>query len=138
MKNRVSDHLKEELKNPIFRELYELDKVKTEIAKRIIAYRIKYGLTQADLAREIDVSQQQISNIEEGEFSGFKAVQRVLLGIGFKIKRIQIGRLTSQESKLVHRSNSGYLKKLAGILHTKGKLSKVLLEERAKDQGSEG
>ena len=31
-----------------------------------------------------------------------------------------------------------YFNKLAGVLHTKGKLSKALLEERAKDRESEG
>lgn len=98
---RVSEHLKKELENPHFRELYELDKVKTEIAKLIIGYRIKHDLTQSDLAKKIGVTQQQISNIEEGEFSSFRSVQRVLLGIGYKIKRIQIGRLSPAESGLV-------------------------------------
>ncbi len=35
-------------------------------------------------------------------------------------------------------ATSGYFKKLAGILPTKGKLSRMLLEERAKDKAKEG
>ncbi|MBN2031374.1 AbrB/MazE/SpoVT family DNA-binding domain-containing protein [bacterium] len=31
-----------------------------------------------------------------------------------------------------------YIKKMAGMLETKGKLSKILLEERAKDKNKEG
>ena len=33
---------------------------------------------------------------------------------------------------------SEYFNKIAGILHTKGKLARTLLEERAKDRESEG
>ena len=97
----VNEHLKEELKDPYFRELYELDLVKTEIAKKIIGYRIKNNVTQAGLAKMVKVSQQQISYIEEGDFSNFQTIQKVLLAIGYKIKSIQIGQLTPKERKLV-------------------------------------
>ena len=97
----VKDHLKEELKNPYFRELYELDSVKTEIAKRIIGHRIKHSLTQTQLAKIVKVSQQQISYIEEGDFSNFQTIQKVLLSIGYKIMRIQIGQLSAKEKKIV-------------------------------------
>ena len=97
----VKDHLKEELKNPYFRELYELDSVKTEIAKKIIEYRIKHDLTQTQLAKSVKVSQQQISYIEEGDFSNFQTIQKVLLAIGYKITRIKIGQLSAKEKKIV-------------------------------------
>ena len=97
----VKEHLKEELKDPYFRELYELDSVKTEIAKRIIGYRIKHDLTQTQLAKTVKVSQQQISYIEEGDFSNFQTIQKVLLSIGYKIMRIQIGELSAKEKKIV-------------------------------------
>lgn len=97
----VKDHLKEELKDPYFKELYELDLVKTEIAKKIIGYRIKHDLSQTGLAKMVKVSQQQISYIEEGDFSNFQTIQKVLLSIGYKIKRIQIGQLTSKEKRIV-------------------------------------
>ena len=97
----VKDHLKEELKDPYFRELYELDSVKTEIAKKVIDYRIKHHLAQSQLARLVKVSQQQISYIEEGDFSNFQTIQKVLLAMGYKIKRIQIGTLSPKEKKIV-------------------------------------
>ena len=97
----VREHLKEELKDPYFKELYELDSVKTEIAKKIIEYRIKHKLTQSQLAKIVRVSQQQVSYIEEGDFSNFQTIQKVLLAIGYKIKRIQIGQLTIQEKRIV-------------------------------------
>jgi DNA-binding XRE family transcriptional regulator len=80
----ATEHLKEELKDPYFLELYELDSVKTEIARKIIAYRIKHNLNQTQLAKLVKVSQQQISYIEEGDFSNFQTIQKVLLAIGYK------------------------------------------------------
>ena len=97
----VKDHLKEGLKDPYFRELYELDSVKTEIAKKIIEYRIKHDLNQSQLAKMVKVSQQQISYIEEGDFSNFQTIQKVLLAIGYKITRIQIGQLSAKEKRIV-------------------------------------
>src|SRR3989338_6499889 len=97
----VREHLKEELKDPYFRELYELDSVKTEISKKIIGYRIKHNMNQTQLAKMVKVSQQQISYIEEGDFSSFQTIQKVLLAIGYKIKRIQIGELSAKEKKII-------------------------------------
>lgn len=97
----VKDHLKVELKDPYFRELYELDSVKTQIAKTIIEHRIKHNLNQTELAKMVRVSQQQISYIEEGDFSNFQTIQKVLLAIGYKVTRIQIGRLSAKEKRIV-------------------------------------
>ena len=82
---KVEDHLKEELKDPHFRELYELEEEKMEIVKKIVGYRIKHHLTQTQLARKVGVSQQQISKIEECEFSNLATVQKVLLAIGYHL-----------------------------------------------------
>lgn len=97
----VKEHLKESLRDPYFRELYELDSVKTEIAKKIIEYRIKHGLNQSELAKMVKVSQQQISHIEEGDFGNFRTIQKILLAIGYKITGIQLGELSAKEKKLV-------------------------------------
>jgi DNA-binding XRE family transcriptional regulator len=83
---RVGDHLKEKLKDPYFKELYELEEQKLEIVKRIVNYRIKCNLTQEDLARKADVSQQHISKIENGDFSNMMTLEKILLFIGLTIK----------------------------------------------------
>ena len=80
------DHLKEMLKDPYFKELYELDRQKLEVVKKIIAYRIKYKLTQRQLAKQIGVSQQHISNIENSEFSSVATLEKVLLAIGYSVR----------------------------------------------------
>lgn len=82
----LDEHLREKLKDSYFKELYELEEQKLAIVKPIMAYRVKHNLTQAQLAKEIGVSQQHISKIENGEFSNIATLEKVLLFIGLKIK----------------------------------------------------
>ena len=82
----VHEHLKESLKDPYFKELYELEVQKLKIVKHIIDYRIKNHLTQKGLAKKIGVSQQHISKIENGEFSSMSTLEKVLLSIGYTVK----------------------------------------------------
>lgn len=87
MKTRkVSDHLKEELKDPYFKELHELEQQKMNIVKKIVDYRIKHKLNQADLAKKVGVTQQHISKIENAEFSSVLTLEKVLLAIGYTVQ----------------------------------------------------
>ncbi|MBF0532609.1 MAG: helix-turn-helix transcriptional regulator [Candidatus Omnitrophica bacterium] len=95
------DHLQKLLKDPYFKELYELDQQKLEVVKKIIAYRIEHKMSQRQLAKQIGITQQHISKIENGEFSSMSTLQKVLLGIGFSVS-IQAVPLTS---KVINRSN---------------------------------
>lgn len=83
---RVDEHLKEKLKDPYFKELYELEEQKLAIVKRIIDYRIKNKLTQGQLAKRAGITQQHISKIENGEFSNIATFEKVLLFIGFTVR----------------------------------------------------
>jgi DNA-binding XRE family transcriptional regulator len=83
---KVSEHLKEKLKDPYFKELYGLEEQKLVIVKRIIDYRIKNKLTQGQLAKRAGITQQHISKIENGEFSNIATLERVLLFIGYTVK----------------------------------------------------
>ncbi len=101
MKERTVDqHLQEKLKDPYFKELYELEQQKFSIVKNIIDYRIKHKLSQTDLAKQLKVTQQHISNIESGEFSSVATLEKVLLGIGMTV-RIEAVRLNSQATKRI-------------------------------------
>ena len=82
----VNEHLKEKLKDPYFKELYELEQQKLSIVKRIIDYRIKNKLTQEQLATKAGVTQQHISKIENGEFSNVATLEKLLLFIGYTVK----------------------------------------------------
>lgn len=97
----VNEHLQEKLKNPYFKELYELEQQKYNIVKKIIDYRIKKKITQADLAKEAGVSQQHISKIENGEFSSIVTLEKVLLHIGMtvKIKAVELDATVKRQIK---------------------------------------
>ena len=79
-------HLKEKLKDPYFKELYELEEQKLEIVKRIIDYRVKHGLNQKELADKVGVTQQHISKIESGDFASIMTLEKVLLVIGYTVQ----------------------------------------------------
>ena len=91
----VKDNLKEELKDPYFKELHELSQQKLEVVKKIIAHRIKHKLSQRQLAKQIGVSQQHISKIESGEFSSVATLERVLMGIGYSV-RLEVDRKSTR------------------------------------------
>ena len=83
---RVDEHLKEKLKDPYFKELYELEEQKLDIVKRIIDYRIKNNLTQGQLAKKARVTQQHISKVENGDFSNIVTLEKILLFIGYTVR----------------------------------------------------
>ncbi|HBG62390.1 MAG: hypothetical protein A2Y03_08660 [Omnitrophica WOR_2 bacterium GWF2_38_59] len=83
---KVSDHLKKKIKDPYFKELYELEAQKFAIIEKIVDYRIKKGITQSDLAKEVGVTQQQISKVENGEFSSVITLEKILLAIGMTVQ----------------------------------------------------
>jgi DNA-binding XRE family transcriptional regulator len=60
------DHLKEELKNPQFRQAFEEEKYLLELGLKITETREKLGLSQKELAHKCHVTQQQLSKIENG------------------------------------------------------------------------
>jgi len=82
----VDKHLQEKLKDPYFKELYELEEQKLGIVKRIIGYRVKHGLNQKQLAGKVGVTQQHISKIEIGDFSSVMTLEKVLLAIGYTVR----------------------------------------------------
>ncbi|MBU3959183.1 MAG: helix-turn-helix domain-containing protein [Candidatus Omnitrophica bacterium] len=84
---KVDDYIKEKIKkDPDFKSRYDLIVQKVEIAKKIIEYRIEHNLSQARLAKEMGVTQQYISKIEEGEFSNLDTVEDILHHIGCRLK----------------------------------------------------
>ena len=102
----VDKHLKEKLKDPYFRELYELEEQKLGVVKRIVDYRIKRGLNQKELAKQVGVTQQHISKIESGDFANVMTLEKVLLAIGFtvQIRAIQLRPTIADHIRKVLRS----------------------------------
>jgi len=100
---RVVEHLKEKLKDPAFREIYELDQQKLVIAKSIIDYRIKHSLTQGTFAEKMGVTQQHISKIESGEFSSIRTLEKILIPLGYAVQ-IRVVPFRAKTHAKAHRS----------------------------------
>lgn len=96
----INEHLQEKLKNPYFKELYELEQQKYAIVKKIVEYRIKKKISQSALAKEAGVSQQHISKIENGEFSSIVTLEKVLLHIGMTVKMKAVELKTNVKKKI--------------------------------------
>jgi len=59
-------HLHEKLQDGEFKDLFEEEKELLRIGLRITEARTESGLSQKDLARRANITQQQVSRIENG------------------------------------------------------------------------
>jgi DNA-binding XRE family transcriptional regulator len=72
----------ERIKRGSFNPIYKF----TDIGKTLIAYRIYLGMSQAELARRLEVSESQISRDERHEYYGATAekIEAVMEAMGMK------------------------------------------------------
>jgi ribosome-binding protein aMBF1 (putative translation factor) len=86
----LSEVYQEYIKRGRNRELaVEVEKTKLEVSEKLVEMREQMGLTQADLARKMGVSQQLISRVESGDDNiTLETLVRFLsiLGIALKIE----------------------------------------------------
>ena len=97
---KVQQHLDDKLKDPYFKELYELEEQKLRLVKPIIEYRIKHELNQKQLAEKAGVTQQHVSKIESGDFSSILTLEKVLLFVGYTV-RLQAVRLKPKIFRMI-------------------------------------
>ncbi len=97
---KVQQHLEEKLKDPYFKELYELEEQKLRLVQPIIEYRIQHQLNQKQLAKRAGVTQQHISKIESGDFSSIATLEKVLLYVGYTV-RLQAVRLKPKVCRMI-------------------------------------
>lgn len=89
------DWLKEQLKNPELHRLYEKERKALAIAYEIAKLRHKLGLSQKEFARRVGTTQQVVSRLESGVYTGYtvKTLERLAratnteLIIGFRSRR---------------------------------------------------
>ena len=62
---KFKDYLKEELKDPEFREAFDEEEVYASLAIQIAKIRQKEKLTQKELAKRLHTTQQTISRLED-------------------------------------------------------------------------
>lgn len=96
----VREHLAQKLRDPYFKELYELEQERMKIAKIFVDYRIENHLTQEELAKKLDISQQYVSKLEEGIFSNIRDIAKILLAIGYKLE-FRIINIPDRTSKII-------------------------------------
>lgn len=84
----LNDRIAEDMKDPEFAaEWSNLQKMK-ELGQEMAELRIERGLSQAELAKSVNMKQANISKIEAGETSPtVRTLQRLAKGLG---KRLEI------------------------------------------------
>jgi len=78
-------HLEVELKHTQFKKLYEEEKELLDIAIKILEERNKLGLTQKDLAKKANITQQQLSKVENGINCNMTTFLKVCHALDIKI-----------------------------------------------------
>lgn len=61
----LEDHLEESLKDPAFRSAWEASEIEYQLARQIIAERLKRKMTQKQLAVKAKTTQAVISRLEQ-------------------------------------------------------------------------
>src|SRR5437764_9885308 len=77
-------YLEEQLKDPVFAERFERAGEAWDVALQLTALREKAGLSQKDLARKLQTSQQNISRLESPSYEGhsLSMLRRVAEALG--------------------------------------------------------
>lgn len=87
----INELLKEELKNEEFRENYNRVKKEYELIEQIVMIRKKLNITQAELAKKANVSQQAISRLEkEKHIPKIDTLLKIVDGLGLKLVLTEI------------------------------------------------
>ena len=86
MKGAIDKHLNEELKDPEFKKLYEEESRLLRLGYEISKAREQKGISQKELAKKSQVTQQQLSKIENGVNCNMLTFIRVSAALGLDLK----------------------------------------------------
>jgi len=85
----VEPYFQKRMKDPEFRQAYEEEGLKIEIAQAVYAKRKALKISQAKLAQKAKTTQRMISRIEQANMSiGVDLLQRVIHALGAKISLV--------------------------------------------------
>ena len=79
-------HLNEKLKDKKFAAMYKTEHEMLGLAIKIANSRTTQGLTQVDLAKKANVTQQQLSKIENGENCNMLTFLKVSKALNLQVK----------------------------------------------------
>lgn len=85
-----NNHLKELLKDKKNKKIYEAEKQLIQIAVQITKLRLSMNLSQKELAKKANITQQQLSKIENGFNCNAITLLKVMnaLNLKFKSKKV--------------------------------------------------
>jgi len=85
--NTLNSYLKEQLKDPAFREAYDALEPEFTIIQAMIDARKTSGLTQKQLAQRTGIAQADISKLENGNANpSLRTLRRLAAGMGARLK----------------------------------------------------
>ncbi len=82
----LEKHLEEKLKDEQFKKKYDEEKRLIELSLQLLDEREKSGLTQKELAKKANITQQQLSKIENGDNCTILTFIKVCEALKLKIK----------------------------------------------------
>ena len=83
----LSKYIREQMKDPEFKELYEKSEGEYQVAREIIKARIEKNMTQQELAEKTGMRQSNISRIENGRCSPrVETLSIIAEGLGKKLE----------------------------------------------------
>jgi len=78
-------HLNKKLENSKFKKVYNEEKEILDLSLQILKMRKQNGISQQDLAERAQITQQQLSKIENGINCNIKTFLRVCQALGFRL-----------------------------------------------------
>ncbi|WP_125710984.1 helix-turn-helix domain-containing protein [Companilactobacillus zhongbaensis] len=81
----LEDYLKKQLQNGQFKQYFENETTKLEIAISLTKLRTQAGLTQSELASISKVPQSTIAEIESGKNSSIDSLSKIASALGKKV-----------------------------------------------------
>ena len=78
-------HLKNKLKNKEFKEIYDEERQLIELSLKIIESREKRGLSQTELAGMANITQQQLSKVENGTNCNMTTFLKICNALGLQL-----------------------------------------------------
>jgi len=82
----LNEYIREQMKDPEFKQAYDDLAPEYEIIKALIAARAEQNMTQKELAVKTGLAQSHISRLESGNYNpSLKFLKRVAAGLGKEV-----------------------------------------------------
>ncbi|MDE0144957.1 MAG: helix-turn-helix transcriptional regulator [Nitrospira sp.] len=114
-------HLKEKLQDERFRKLYKKERQLAELSLQLVVARDKSGRSQKEVAHQAEVTQQQLSKLENGISCNVTTLLKVCNALGLKLELSDLPkfRIAPNRSSLFPGTNPEKLNQLNDQLETK-------------------